>query len=242
VTADPELIVFEGAEPLFRGATEALVQQLLVAAAAHGNCSLVLSGGMTPRGVYLLLAADTRLDWARVHVFWGDERNVPPDHPDSNFRMAHETLLSKVPIPAANIHRVPTEDSNAEGAAAQYEVVIRTFFGLTAGEFPRFDVVLLGLGPDGHTASLFPGSPLLNERRRIVAAVRGDRGPRITLTPPAINHAACVMCLVSGGTKAVALRAVLREPADPLQRPAQAIRPISGRLLLMADADAASLL
>jgi len=244
VTADPELIVFEGTEPLFRGATEALVQQLLVAAAARGVCSLVLSGGMTPRGVYTQLAAETRLDWARVHVFWGDERNVPPDHPDSNFRMAYETLVSKVPIPPGNIHRVLTEGSNAERAATQYEDVIRTFFSLTAGEFPRSDVVLLGLGTDGHTASLFPGSPLLNEQRRIVAAVRVDQlnSTRITLTPPAINHSACVMFLVSGRTKAEALRAVLREPSDPQQRPAQAIRPTSGRLLFMVDAEAASLL
>lgn len=244
MTAGPEPIVFEGPEPLFRGAAEALVQQVLVAAAAHGVCSLVLSGGMTPRGVYTLLAAETRLAWARVHVFWGDERHVPPDHPDSNFRLAHEALLSKVPIPPANIHRVLTEDSSPERAATRYEDVIRTFFGLTAGEFPRFDVVLLGLGADGHTASLFPGSPLLSEQRRIVAAVRVDQlnSTRITLTPPAINHSACIMFLVSGATKAEALRAVLREPADPQRRPAQAIRPTSGRLIFMADAEAASLL
>ena len=244
MTADPELIVFEGTEPLFRGATDAIVLQLLVAAAARGVCSLVLSGGMTPRGVYTQLAVETRLDWARVHVFWGDERHVPPDHPDSNFRMANETLLSKVPIPPGNIHRVRTDDSNAERAANEYEEVIRTFFSLTAGEFPRFDVVLLGLGTDAHTASLFPGSPLLTEQRPIVGAVRVDHlnSTRITLTPPAINHAACVMFLVSGEAKAEALRAVLREPSDTQRRPAQAIRPTSGRLIFMVDAEAASLL
>ncbi|MFQ5694229.1 MAG: 6-phosphogluconolactonase, partial [Nitrospinota bacterium] len=175
---------------------------------------------------------------------WGDERHVPPAHPDSNYRMAHEAMLSKVSVPPGNVHRVRAENPDAGKAAQAYERELRGFFQTGAEERPRFDLVLLGMGPDGHTASLFPGTEALREEGRLVAAPWvGKFGAfRITLTPPVLNNAACVIFLVSGGGKAEALRTVLRGDPQPERCPAQIVRPENGRLLWLVDREAARLL
>lgn len=200
----------------------------------RGRFTLALSGGSTPRRLYARLASPpfrSRIDWARVHVFWGDERCVPPDHPDSNYRLADESLLSKVPIPPEQIHRMRGEESDPERAALDYSQELMRVFGLKPGEHPRFDLVLLGLGADGHTASLFPGSPALNENRRLAVATYAEliKAYRLTLTLPVLNAAAQVIFLASGAEKAEVLRAVLQERPSP-SRPASLVRPERGTL------------
>ncbi len=209
----------------------------------RGRFSVALSGGNTPRGVYSLLAEEykTAIPWEKVHIFFGDERHVPPDHPDSNFRMAYESLLSRVPMPPANIHRVRAE-LDAKAAADDYEDQLRTFFRLAAQAWPVFDLIFLGLGDDGHTASLFPGSAALNEASRLVAAnwVEKFQSFRITVTFPVLNHGSQVLFLVSGAGKSQILSQVLRPGGN--QYPAQRVRPVNGRLLWLVDQDAGKLL
>ena len=207
--------------------------------------TIALSGGSTPRGLHALLAGDPtvrdRLPWPHLHFFWGDERHVPPDHPQSNYRMAYDTLLSLAPVPAENIHRVPAEEPDAALAAEKYEQELRTFFELKAGQLPRIDCILLGMGPDGHTASLFPGTEALHETKRLVAAnwVEKFKTYRITLTVPVLNHADLVIFLVSGAEKAEALKEVLQGDYRPDRFPAQLIRPDNGKLLWIVDRAAA---
>jgi 6-phosphogluconolactonase len=203
--------------------------------------SVALSGGNTPRAVYSLLAAEHKeLPWDRIHVFFGDERDVPPGHPDSNFRMASESLLSKAPIPEKNVHRIRTE-LGPEAAAKDYDEQLADFFHLINHDWPRFDLIFLGLGDDGHTASLFPGSSALSDLSGRVAAnwVEKLQTFRITLTFPVLNQAADVIFLVSGESKAQILNAVLRPGAG--KYPAQGVRPENGRLLWLADQDAGRL-
>jgi len=221
--------------------------------ARHGRFSVALSGGSTPRALYSLLATDefvARVDWSRLHVFWGDERCVPPDHPESNYGMARQALLDHVRIPLSNIHRIPCE-REPRLAAAAYEQTLRAWFsGGSAGrrvrerETPRFDLILLGMGEDGHTASLFPGAAALGERTRWVVAcqVIALGAWRVTLTPIVINAAAHVMFLVSGAHKAERLRQVLAGPYRPDELPAQIVRPTRGRLVWLVDKAAASAL
>jgi 6-phosphogluconolactonase len=241
------LEIFPTFERLARAAAERFVDTASEAIAANGRFSVALSGGSTPRPVYSLLASEAfagRIDWAKVHVFWGDERCVPPDDPQSNYRTARGALLDAVPLPPENIHRIRGED-DPERAAAAYERELRTFFGTAPdGKTPAsgFDLVFLGMGDDGHTASLFPGSPALRETARWVSAqyVESVSMWRITLTPVIINAARNVIFLVSGGDKAERLREVLEEPEQPELLPAQAIKPAGGRLLWLVDEAAAA--
>jgi 6-phosphogluconolactonase len=203
-----------------------------------------LSGGSTPRDLYRLLASDPyrdRLPWHAVHFFWSDERHVPPDHSESNYRMAREAMLDAVPVPPGNLHRIATEEPDAQRAAVRYEVELRSFFASASGEWPRFDLVLLGLGKDGHTASLFPGSAAVREHERLVVApwVEELDAYRITLTLPVLSHARRVLFLASGGEKAEALRAVIEGERDPDLYPAQAVE---GNRLWLVDRAAARLL
>jgi len=212
------------------------------AIASRGQFIVALSGGSTPRDTYLLLGTEAlvaRVMWSRVQVLWGDERCVPPDHIESNYRMARETLLDRVPIPAANVHRVHGEDDPAT-AAEVYEATLRALLRTPAGA--RIDLVLLGLGEDGHTASLFPGNAAIHERTRWVMAARASAASvwRITLTPAVINAAAEILFLVSGGAKAGILRRVLEDPRRPQELPAQAIAPSNGRVRWCVDAAAAA--
>jgi 6-phosphogluconolactonase len=209
----------------------------------HGRFTVALSGGNTPRALHALLAADykDKIPWNKTHIFFGDERSVPPDHRESNFRMANEALLSKISIPPENVHRIRAE-LGAEAAAKDYEGQLLQSFSSSGNSRPRFDLVLLGLGDDGHTASLFPGSTALSEKSRLVVAnwVEKFNTFRITLTYPILNHAVLIIFLVSGAGKAQILSEVLH--AREKKYPAQCIQPENGRLLWLVDRDAARLL
>ena len=210
----------------------------------RGRFTVVLSGGNTPRAIYSLLAeryAHT-ISWEQVFVFFGDERHVPPDHPDSNFRMANESLLSHVPIPAKNIHRVQAELA-APMAADQYQATLREFFSLQDGDLPQFDLVMLGMGEDGHTASLFPGTPALEETSRTVVANHVEKleTDRITLTFPVLNATSEVLIMIAGENKAPVVRDIVNSPERCLY-PIQRVRPCNGRLLWLVEQKAASLI
>ena len=236
-----ELRRFDDLSDLARGAAEEIAKSAEEAIAARGRFTIALSGGNTPKPVYRLLAQEPRIDWNRVHVFWGDERHVPPDHPDSNFGMAMDTLLSKVSIPPDNVHRMRTEKPDAERVAEEYAWTLRSAFDLDEGEWPRFDLVLMGIGADAHTASLFPGSDAVRERSRLAIApwVSSLGTFRITLTAPVFTRAALALFLVNGEEKAEALRAVLEGDFQPDRFPAQLIRPEEGKLLWLVDRAAA---
>lgn len=213
----------------------------------HGRFTVALSGGSTPKALHgVLVERYTKnpklIDWSRVQVFFGDERHVPPDHPDSNFRMANETLLSKVPIPKENIHRMHCENPGAAQAAAEYEVELVRAFQLKPGDFPRFDLILLGMGADGHTASLFPKTEALNELTlRVVANWVGKLNTwRVTFTRPTINSAASVMLMVAGEDKAAALAEVMND-GSPEMYPVKYVRPTNGRMIWLVDRLAAKL-
>jgi 6-phosphogluconolactonase len=235
VCADIDDLAGRAAAEWARSAAEAI--------ARAGRFAVALSGGNTPRALYTKLAGEpfrSRIAWDRIHFFWGDERSVPADHADSNYRMTYETLLARVPVPPANIHRIETERGAAEAAAA-YEAALRDFFALWPGVFPRFDLILLGLGEEGHTASLFPGSAALAERERLVTAVYVEKlkTDRITLTLPVLNSAAEIAFLVSGRSKAEVVKQALRDRAD---LPAARVSPSDGRLLWFLDQEAAAFL
>jgi len=240
-----ELRVFAGAEELATAAAEEFAARAHDALSRRGRFTAVLPGGSGPIRFFEILAGrKSGIRWSRVHVFWGDERFVPPAHPESNFRTAQETLLAHVPIPQANVHRIRTESLSPDAAAAIYEQEIRTFFRLPAGRFPRFDLVVLGLGADGHTASLFPGSEAVTEDvRMVVAALIARLGThRITLTLPVFNSARAVMFLVSGKQKAEALARALEGGEGSEGLPAPLVRPRRGPLLWMVDRAASGLL
>jgi 6-phosphogluconolactonase len=237
----PDLRVCADLADLSRRAGDAAVGTINDAVRTSGTCSIVLSGGSTPRTLYSLLASQFRaqIPWAHVHVFWGDERYVPPEDPRSNYRMAKETLLDHVPCPPANVHSMPTHFPSAEAAARDYERTLRNHF---VGEWPHFDLVLLGLGDDGHTASLFPGSLALAERTRWVVAAQAPVEPqsRLTLTLPVLSRAAAVHVLVAGASKREALRHVLEGAGDWIKYPAAGVRCGTGTVTWWADSDAAA--
>jgi 6-phosphogluconolactonase len=243
-----DLRIAVSAAALYRSAADEFVRLAVQASQAQGRFCVVLAGGSTPKGLYALLASDTPLrdamPWDRTHVFWGDERPVPPDHVDSNYRMAAATLLSKVPIPPQNVHRIRGEEADPHEAARAYEQELRSFFSLPGGAFPRFDLVLLGLGGDAHTASRFPRTVALDERDRLAVANRVDKldTTRITLTVPVFNNARSVAFLVSGAEKAGALKAVMDGPEAPHDVPAQLIQLRDGKIVWLVDHDAVRLL
>jgi 6-phosphogluconolactonase len=221
----PEIRIANTAADLFQAAAGEFAKMAEECIRARGRFSVALSGGSTPRDLFSLLAsgdvsslpsnssAGNALPWEKIFFFWSDERHVPPDHPDSNYGMAYEAMLSKVPVPQEHIFRIHGEEKDADAAARAYEQTLRTAFATQPGEVPRFDLILLGIGTEGHTASLFPGSPALNETSRLF--------------------------LVSGAGKAGILKQILEAPGD---LPAQRVHPVDGRLLWMADRDAAAML
>lgn len=235
-----DLRVFADAGALAAAAARAVAQLLTTAVRQHGSGSIALAGGRTPRGLYRCLALDHRDDtpWDRVHVYWGDERNVPHDDDRSNCRMARESLLEHVPVRPECVHPMPTAVREPGEAAAEYERILRSRFN---SEWPRFDIVLLGMGDDGHTASLFPGSPALEEIRRWVVATAAPVEPRsrLTLTIPALTHAAAIFVVVAGRSKADALRCALADRPDP-RCPASLIRTAGARVVWWADTEAAA--
>jgi 6-phosphogluconolactonase len=241
VNAPSEVRVLPDLPALSVAAAVEVVRAAEEAVAARGVFALALAGGSTPRALYALLADPTRefcgrMPWDRMHLFLGDERHVPADHPESNYRMVHLALLSKVPVPASHVHRVRAE-LEPDRAAAEYERELRSFFGRE----PSFDLVLLGMGADGHTASLFPGTAALEERERWVVAtwVEKLRAHRITLTLPVLERARAVLFLVAGADKAPALARVLSPRAGEEPLPAARVRPAQGRLLWFVDRAAA---
>jgi 6-phosphogluconolactonase len=242
--------IYPDMQSLARAAAERIVSAAEAAMTTQNRFSIALAGGSTPRVTYQLLATSEFLpliDWAQSHVFFGDERCVPSDHQDSNYHMAREALLDYVKIPMSSIYRMRGED-DPQQAAMEYESRMRAFFtgaraGGDAGR-PRFDLVLLGMGEDGHTASLFPGTAALHERERWAAAnyVEAKESWRLTLTVPALNAAEQVIFLVAGENKAEALRQVFSDESDPYQYPAKLIQPDDGQVLWLVDAAAAALL
>jgi len=231
-------------QDLFQAAAEEVIRSAADAIAQRGRFTIALSGGSTPRNLYTLIAANASatLPWNQMFFFWGDERHVPPDSPDSNYRMAKETLLTKVPIPSTNIFPVPAENPDAAVAAETYEQTLRKFFVVAPGEFPRFDLILLGMGPDGHTASLFPETAALEEKSRLVVAnwVEKLGSSRITFTLPLLNAARCIAFLVSGTDKAAALHEVLEGKAPAEKYPSKLVQPREGKLIWFVDRAAAS--
>jgi 6-phosphogluconolactonase len=229
---------------LFQAAADEVIHTATTAIAERGRFTIALSGGSTPKNLYSLIAANAsaNLPWDRMFFFWGDERHVPPDDPDSNYRMAQETLLSKVPVPPANVFRIPAENPDADAAAEAYDQTLRKFFALAPEEFPRFDLILLGMGPDGHTASLFPETAALQEKSRLAVANRVEKldTTRITLTLPVLNSARCVAFLVSGIDKAPALHEVLEGSAPAEKYPSKLVQPSEGKLIWFVDRAAAS--
>ena len=241
MTSTPEIWIFKTSNDLFTAAVADFAKLAADAVQESGRFCVALSGGSTPKGMFTLLAASSApIPWKSIYFFWGDERHVPPTDPESNYRMAYEAMLSKVQVPPENIFRILSEEKDPELAATQYEQTLIKFFGLTAGEFPRFDLVLLGLGPDGHTASLFPDTTALRETKRLVVAnwVEKFKTHRITLTLPVLNNAAVVEFLVSGNEKAGIVHQVLDGGGN--QYPSQMIRPREGRLVWLLDQAAAS--
>jgi 6-phosphogluconolactonase len=214
----------------------------------HGRFTLVLAGGSTPKALYHLLVEDpalrAALPWDQMGVFFGDERHVEPKHAESNYRMARDAMLSAAPLKPEQILRIKGEYPDTEHAAREYEQELRAYFRLREGEFPRFDLVLLGMGNDGHTLSLFPGSKALHETGRVVTRnwVEKLSSERITLTAPAVNNAAETIFMVTGTEKAPALKAVLEGPNAPERFPAQLIRPVNGSLLWLVDSAAGAML
>jgi 6-phosphogluconolactonase len=235
-----EVIVCRDIAELSRQSAERVSQLALQSVQGSERFTVALSGGSTPKHLYSLLASrgyKERIPWNNVHLFWGDERCVPPDHPESNFRMAQEALLSKIEIPAENIHRMRGEGL-PQTAAAEYEQELQKFFGLKSGALPRFDLILLGIGEDGHTASLFPGNEALNETNHLVVApfVAKLNSHRLSLSLPVLNNAANVWFLVTGGSKADAVKKVLSGSSD---LPAARVHPTDGNLTWFITRDAA---
>ena len=213
-----------------------VLEKLEAAIKERGQCTLVLSGGSTPKTLYTALAGQY-LPWEQIHIFWGDERYVPPDHQDSNQRMARQAWLNQVLIPAKNIHAMPTTAGDPAVDAAAYEREIADFFQVPAGVFPVFDLVLLGMGDDGHTASLFPHTAALTVGDRLVTVGNKDGEPRLTLTVPLLNRARCTIFLVSGSSKRPALAQVFAPAGDSSAYPTRLIQP-EGQLWWLLDADA----
>lgn len=235
-----EINVSNNQEEIFTKSADIFVALASESIALRGQFTVALSGGSTPKGMYSLLASDSykdKVDWSKVQMFWGDERSVPPDNDQSNYRMANEAMISKLPIPAENIHRMKAESEDIELAAKDYESVIKRVLGNADGEQPIFDLILLGMGDDGHTASLFPGTKALAESQRIVVVnwVEKFKTNRMTFTAPAINNARNVVFMAAGANKYQPLKEILSGERNPDLYPSQLIKPTDGKLVWLVD-------
>ncbi len=245
VSFHPELRIHATPETLFQETAHLVMQFSRESVNERGRFVVALSGGSTPKGLFQQLTEEpylSLLPWAKTFVFWVDERHVPLTHETSNYRMTQEYLLSKVPIPKENIFPATNGSLPVEQAASAYEIKLGKFFG--AGNLPRFDLALLGMGDDGHTASLFPGFPQLNEQHHWVVGyfVDKERKERVSLTFPVLNAARLQLLMAEGSKKAERLKDVLEGPSDPPRYPVQYLRPVDGRLIFAVDVAAASLL
>lgn len=237
-----QIAVYPDTDSLSHAAARYIVQVAQESIVTHGRFTLALSGGNTPKKLYGLLASEpyrSQIDWALVEIFWSDERCVPPDSADSNFHMAQEVLLSKVPIPAQQVHRVPADAPDRDAASLAYTQEMQRVFGTNA--VPSFDLIQLGMGPEGHTASLFPHQSSLHEQTRLIMPVTVPKPPppRLTFTPPLLNAAVHVLFLVTGADKAEAVQAVLEGDYQPDEYPAQIVKPTKGEVTWMFDTAAA---
>ncbi len=248
VRVDREIRILTDAAAIANRAAQEFVQAAAAAVRQKGAFNVALAGGSTPKALYSLLATDpafrSQVPWDKIHVFFGDERHVGPDHPDSNFRMATEAMLSKAPLKPEQVTRIKGEYPDAAQAAREYEQALRRHFKLKERKYPRFDLLLAGMGNEGHTLSLFPGTKALHAGARIV--VRNWVGKlyadRITLTAPAASNAARIIFMVTGADKATPLKGVLEGPYEPEQLPAQLLQPKNGKLLWLVDTAAGGML
>lgn len=221
---------------LIERSLQLVVTQIQTAIAERGQCTIALAGGNTPKPLYEALANQS-LPWPKIHVFWGDERYVPEEHDDSNQKMARQAWLAKVDLPAANIHPMPTTSNDPQKDARQHEEEIREYFQITEGDFPVFDLILLGMGDDGHTASLFPHTEALQVQDSLVTVGNKDGQPRLTFTAPLINHARCVIFIVAGENKRPALKQIFATQGDAQTYPARLIQS-KGELWWLLDTSA----
>ena len=234
IYSDTNTLSHQAAQHIIRIANESIV--------TRGRFSIALSGGSTPKVLYGLLATEpyrSQLDWPSIEIFGSDERCVPPDSPDSNYATAQEVLLSKIPIPANHIHRMPADKADRDAASQEYALEMQRVFGTNG--IPSFDLIQLGMGPEGHTASLFPHQSSLHEQQRLVIPVTVPKPPppRLTFTPPILNAARHILFLVTGSDKADAVHAVLEGDYQPDEYPAQLVRPTNGEITWMLDTYAA---
>lgn len=245
---EPEIRILADGAAIAKRAAQEFIQAAAAAVRERGAFHVALAGGSTPKALYQLLATDpvlrSQVPWDKMQVFFGDERHVGPGDADSNFRMANETMLSKVPLKANQVKRIKGEYPDAAQAASEYEEAIAAHFNLKAGELPRFDLLLVGMGNEGHTLSLFPGTKALHADGRIVVSnwVGKLYTDRITLTAPAACAAAEILFMVTAADKALALKGVLEGPYEPEQLPAQSLQPKNGKLLWLVDTAAGSML
>ena len=238
-----QIAIFPDTNTLSQQAAQYIVRLASEAVVTRGRFTIALSGGSTPKILYGLLGTEPyrdQINWASVEIFWSDERCVPPDSADSNYALAQEVLLSKIPIPANQIHRMPADQPDREAASREYTSEMQRTFGTNG--IPSFDLLQLGMGPEGHTASLFPHQESLHEQQRLVIPVTVPKPPppRLTFTPPLLNAARHVLFLVTGSEKAEAVQAVLEGPDQPEEYPAQIVRPPKGEVVWMLDIGAAA--
>ena len=230
--------VLANREELIDRSLKIVLSKISSAIAERGVCTIAAAGGSTPEPLYRALSGQD-LPWDKIHVFWGDERYVPPEHPDSNQKMARLAWLDRVNIPASNIHPMPTGAGDPAADASAHQIELQQFFKVSDGEFPAFDIILLGIGDDAHTASLFPGTAALQVRNALVTVGNKDGQPRITFTVPLINRARCVIFMVAGASKQPALAQIFAPAADEMTYPARLVQP-EGELWWLLDAAAGS--
>lgn len=241
-----EVQILADAAAIARRAAERIIESAAAAVKERGVFTISLAGGSTPKTLYTLLATDpafkSKMPWDKTQFFFGDERHVPPDDSESNFRMANESMLSKLSLKPEQVLRIKAEYEDAEKAAKEYEQTLRSSFKLSDGQLPRFDVLLLGMGDEGHTLSLFPGTKALHDNGRLVMSnwVGKFFTTRITTTAPVASNSALVIFMITKADKALALKAVLEGPYEPEQLPSQLIQPKKGKLLWLLDPTAAS--
>ena len=241
-----EVQILPDAAAIARRAAEKIIEAAAVAIKERGGFTISLAGGSTPKALYSLLATDpafkSQMPWDKTQFFFGDERHVPPDNSDSNYRMAHESMLSKVPLKPEQVIRIKAEYENSEKAAEEYQQALRTWFQRSNQQLPRFDVLLLGMGDEGHTLSLFPGTKALHDNGRWVMSnwIGKLFTDRVTITAPVANNSALAIFMVTKADKALALKGVLEGPYEPEQLPSQLIQPKNGKLLWLVDPTAAS--
>ena len=241
-----EVQILPDAAAIARRAAERIIESAAAAVKERGVFTISLAGGSTPKTLYTLLATDSafksKMPWDKTQFFFGDERHVPPDDSESNFRMANESMLSKLSLKPEQVLRIKAEYDDAEKAAKEYEQTLRSSFKLSDGQLPRFDVLLLGMGDEGHTLSLFPGTKALHDNGRLVMTnwVGKFFTTRITTTAPVASNSALVIFMITKADKALALKAVLEGPYEPEQLPSQLIQPKNGKLLWLLDTTAAS--